>query len=110
MKVCTDFSNEHSSLQVCVPEGYDSEVAARAREVIGLYTDPGHRNKGHAKALMEQVIQEAETAGFALLLHCKPEDGQTDSKRLQSFYASLGFVVFQHSPLLMCRPPNGRRH
>lgn len=99
--------NEGSSLRIEVPTGYPEEIQAMARELIELRTEPDKRNQGYASSLLAQVCEEADEAGIALLVHCQPEDCTTDSKRLQSFYARHGFAVFQKSPLLMCRTPNG---
>ena len=98
--------NEGASLYIRSPEGFPPEIQARAREIVQLYTEPDRRGQGYARKLMEEVIKEADAAGMGLLLHCKAEDGQTVSERLQSFYAGLGFMVFQRDPLLMCRPVN----
>lgn len=96
-------NNDHSSLEISTPTGYPAEIQAVAKEITELWTDPEERNKGWATKLMKQAIEEADAAGFHLLVHVKPEDGQTDIDRLQSFYAKLGFEPFQQSPLLMVR-------
>lgn len=96
-------NNEHCSVEICVPTGYPPEIQAVAKEVVNLHTDPDYRNQGFAEKLMMQVCEQADAAGFHLLLHAKPADGQTDSGRLQSFYERLGFEAFQAEPLLMVR-------
>jgi len=99
--------NEGCSLRICVPEGFPVEIQQKSRELIELYTLPDKRNAGFARDLLNSVCKEADTAGISLLVHVKPYDGQNESKRLQSFYAKMGFVVFQTEPTLMCRMPNG---
>jgi GNAT superfamily N-acetyltransferase len=97
--------NEGCSLRIQVPVGFTPEVAAVSRELIEFYTLPDKRGQGFAKKLLESVCKEADDAKISLLIHVKPYDGQSDSVRLQSFYAKHGFVVFQTNPTLMCRVP-----
>lgn len=95
--------NEGCSLRVCVPKAFPDHVQAVTREIVELKTLPEYRNQGFAEKLLQQVCNEADDAGFSLLLHVKAEDNATDSKRLQAFYAKHGFVMFQNKPVLMCR-------
>ncbi len=103
--------NEGCSLRVQCPEGYPPEVQGVCRELTEFYTLPDKRGQGFAKKLLENICKEADEAGFALLLHCKPyDDCTTDAKRLESLYSQNGFVVFQQKPKLMCRVAKVSEH
>ena len=95
--------NEGSSLRVQVPTGYGDDIGLICREITDLVTLPEFRNQGFAEKLMQTVCDEADLAGFSLLLNAKPGDELTESERLQRFYAKFGFVVFQRKPCLMVR-------
>lgn len=93
------------SLTLCVPSAFPEDIQAACVELTKLYTDKKWRNCGKATILLTDVCAEADKAGKSLILTCDPADLQTDSKRLQSFYAKHGFRVFQNKPkVLMCRP------
>ena len=102
--------NEGSQLRIRPPEGFPDEIRAVARELTEFYTKPEFRNQGMGRELMEKVCKEADEAGFALIIHVKPEDETTEKVRLQKFYAKFGFAVFQMNPLLMCRVAKGSAH
>ena len=93
------------SLTLVEPTGFPCEIVDTCVEVTNFKTDNKWRNCGMATILLTDVCAEADNAGKSLLLTCKPSDIQTDSKRLQSFYAKHGFRVFQQKTVvLMCRP------
>lgn len=97
--------NSKCSLTLGEPSAFPDDIKAACVELTNLSTDATWRGQGMADLLMAQVCKEADEAGKSLILTCKPIDLQTDSKRLQSFYAKHGFLVFQTKPLvLMCRP------
>lgn len=105
--------NEGSSLRLTVPgDAYPPEVQQVCRELTELYTLPEFRGQGKATELLENVCKEADDAGMSLLIHVKPyDDCKMESVRLQSWYARLGFVVFQSKPeVLMCRVPKKVAH
>lgn len=98
--------NEGCSLRIAIPKGFPEEIQRVAREITELFTLPDKRNQGFARKLLESVCEEADKSGLSLLLECKPDEDDTESERLQKFYAKFGFAVFQREPLLMCRVKN----
>ncbi|MEV4412978.1 GNAT family N-acetyltransferase [Catellatospora sp. NPDC049609] len=56
--------------------------------VRDLYVDPAHRGRGHARALLTKVLDEAHAAG-ALRVSLQTE---TDNTAAQTLYRSLGFT------------------
>ena len=100
---CGTRANGHASLQVKVPSALPMEMRARIREIIKVETDPEHRGKGHAKALLERVCIAADLSDTWLLLHVEPGDDETTMQGLVKLYTRFGFVPFQASPMLMIR-------
>ena len=97
--------NSKCSLTLGEPTAFPDDIKAVCIELTELRTDKAWRNCGMATILLAEVCAEADKAGKSLILTCDPSDLQTDSKRLQSFYAKHGFRVFQQKPIvLMCRP------
>ncbi len=76
-------------------------------ELSSLATWPSERGKGHATVLMRQVCDQADEDKTLLLLSPKAfSEGGPDSKKLESWYASFGFVRIQDKPeVLMVRDP-----
>lgn len=60
--------------------------------IVSVRTPAAKRNQGSARAAMQSVLREADEAGVPLRLESSPLDKRTNDRRLQSFYASLGFT------------------
>ena len=103
MIACGTRTNEHASLQVKVPSALPLEMRRHIREVTAVQTDPEHRGKGHAKALLERVCIAADLSDTWLLLHVDPSDDETTMPGLIKLYTRFGFMPFQAQPLLMIR-------
>lgn len=69
-----------------------------AREITELFVPEEFRGKGEATALLNDVCDQADTAGLLLLLIA-------DSKELGLFYERFGFAAIQQHPILMVRTP-----
>lgn len=77
----------------------------RVREITSVYVPAEQRNQGHATKLMHQLCNEADEAGYVLLLSAKAYgDGDMDDSQLTQWYArTFGFAVIQAEPLLLAR-------
>lgn len=67
--------------------GFDGKSA----HIASLRTPAAKRNKGSARAAMEQFLREADELGIPVKLESSPLDKKTKDLRLFNFYKSLGF-------------------
>jgi predicted GNAT family acetyltransferase len=71
-------------------------------QVWGMWTDPGHRGRGHARALLDALVGEAVAAGHPVGLHVN-----LTNPGARAFYEAYGFVgTGQLEPL---RPGSDQR-
>lgn len=56
-------------------------------QVWGMWTDPAHRGRGHARALLDALIGEAVADGRPAGLHVN-----TTNAAARAFYESYGFI------------------
>jgi GNAT superfamily N-acetyltransferase len=66
-----------------------------------INTPRAHRGKGVARALMAQILSDADAEGVTLFLHISPSDG-LNYNQLKAWYERCGFVdrgiVFRRDP------------
>lgn len=95
-----------ASLELSICQAVPPAMRPLVREITSLYVPPGHRHRGEAKALLEQVGKEADERKMVLLLIAKPfgDEGYVDLPALERLYASVGFNRIQDDPVLMVRP------
>jgi predicted GNAT family acetyltransferase len=58
-----------------------------ALQVWGMWTDPDHRGRGHARALLDALVGDAVTDGRPVALHVN-----TANSGARAFYEGYGFV------------------
>jgi hypothetical protein len=95
--------HKQASLRLAIPEGVPEHMRFRIREIVSMHSS--NPRKGQATALMYKVCQEADKAGFVLLLEAKPFESGMDAEQLQSWYERFGFLQIQPEPVLMARQP-----
>lgn len=81
-------------------------------DIIELYTVPSGRNRGSARAALTALLVKADREGLAVRLMVLDATGHSDEQRLQDFYESFGFVVYDHddgAPLMLRAPAEGLR-
>jgi GNAT superfamily N-acetyltransferase len=100
----TDWSNEHASLRLAMNPELPAHME-RVREVVNVWSDPDHRKHGYATELLKQVTDEADVAGFVLMLQPKEFGRSNGLKQLENWYERFGFVKIQSNPVLMARAP-----
>ena len=84
-------------------------LRAKTVYLSGLFTRVKSRGKGQAAYLMSRIIERMDELDLAIMLEPLSDEEEIDSKRLQTWYAKLGFVVIQQKtekmPCLMLRLP-----
>jgi N-acetylglutamate synthase-like GNAT family acetyltransferase len=70
-------------------------MVKHTRELCDLYVPPAERRKGHATALVREVLKQADAAGLVLLVR-PPSD-------VQDWFGRFGFMKIQDAPLLLAR-------
>jgi predicted GNAT family acetyltransferase len=100
-----EWSNEFASLQVVANPELPAHMGDRVREVVKVWTDPGHRAQGYATELMKQVCEEADVEGVVLILQPRPFENNISKDKLIAWYKRFGFVKLQDKPVLMARAP-----
>lgn len=60
-------------------------------EVYSVRVPRAHRKRGHATALMEELLQMADARGLPVALSASPLDRATRTDRLVAFYRKFGF-------------------
>ena len=68
-------------------------LSGKMAEVLNVYTQAEYRRKGHAKTLLNLLIQEAKKRGIEIILLNYTDDGF-------SLYSQLGFTLLEHQMLL----------
>ncbi len=101
----TEWSNEHANLSLAMNPELPAHME-RVREVVKVWTDPEHRKQGYATELLKQVTDEADVAGFVLMLQPKEFGKSNGLKQLEHWYERFGFVKIQGNPVLMARAPS----
>lgn len=101
MIACGPRSNEHASLEICVPTALPLHMRAKIREVRAVETDPAHRGKGHARDLMQRICTSADLSDTWLMVKVEPGDLGTDKVRLARWYMSHGFTPIQSEPAIL---------
>jgi len=97
-----------ASLRVAIPESLPEEMRDDIREILAVATT--NPRKGHATALMHQVMAEADFAWVTLMIHVKPFANGMTLEQLAKWYARFEFVEIQSEPvLLMARSPQKPR-
>lgn len=94
----TEYAYKHSSLKVT-----PFALLPKVLEIHHVYTAHAHRNKGYASILLRKVCQHAEKENRILVL-------LPDNERLASWYATLGFVKIQHTPVILMFYTPGHTH
>jgi ribosomal protein S18 acetylase RimI-like enzyme len=97
--------HDHASVRVSYSQAIPVHMRGQVRELSGLVVDSAQRGHGHAKALMQQVMTEADQAGVFLLVIVEPfDDAPMETDALSAWYERMGFVEIQHQPKVMVRP------
>jgi GNAT superfamily N-acetyltransferase len=84
-------------------EGYGYEGEAYAL-IAHVWTAPESRGQGIARQNVIAAMDEirAEHGGISIRLWCEPQDKDTDSDLLMSFYESLGFEATGSGSEMVC--------
>lgn len=99
-------TNGPASLKVSYSLMVPPPMRGQVREVSAILCDQASRNKGHAKALMADVMADADRNRITLLVVVEPfEDKPLDADALRAWYERLGFVEIQSAPCVMARAP-----
>lgn len=100
------YSNEHASCKVVRNQAI-CEAAAEdnIREIVSVWTDPGHRKQGYATQLMQSVCSAADDSKTVLMLAPKEYGNSKGLKKLERWYLRFGFIRIQEAPILMARAP-----
>jgi len=63
--------------------------------IYNLYIEPKYRRKGHAKHLLQLIIEEIRKSGHnkAIQIEALPRENSIDVKSLVSFYEKTGLKV-----------------
>jgi len=73
-------------------------IQGMVAEISSVFVDPKERGKGLGNAVIQQVCNDFDDIGGALVL-------QADTERLEKWYSKFGFLKFQDDPILMVRLP-----
>ena len=96
-------SHGGASARLVYSRGLPSSMRGLWREVTGLKTRDEDQGKGHAAALLADLIARSDEAGIGLLLIA-------DTPELAAMYARRGFLQIVDAPLvMMARAPRERR-
>lgn len=70
-------------------------VDQKSAIVFNLYVRPKYRRKGHARELIQFVINEIRKTGYAgeIQIEARPKRTKIDLKRLIQFYQGMGLKV-----------------
>ena len=99
-------TNGPASLKVSYSQMVPPPMRGQVREVSAILCDQASRGKGHATALLESVMREADAGRMTLLVVVEPfEDKPLDADALRSWYQRRGFVEIQAAPCVMARTP-----
>lgn len=65
--------------------------------IFNLYTEPEYRRKGHARKHLQFVINEIRKTGYEgeIEIEAAPRENSIDSKKLVSFYKSMGLEILE---------------
>ena len=101
--------HEGARAKVSYSQAVPVHLRGHVREVSGLVCDEASRGKGHATALMRELMQQADDLGLTLLVVVAPfSDGPMGEQQLTDWYSRMGFRILQHKPAVMARPPHGQ--
>ena len=86
-----DNANIISSCMACIYETapLPSCLSGRTAEILNVYTQDKYRRNGHAKALLNLLIEEVKKRGVEKINLSYTQDGY-------SLYKQLGFVLSKH--------------
>lgn len=68
-------------------------LSGKIAELLNVYTQTAYRRKGHAKTLLNMLIQEAKKRGVEMILLEYTDDGFP-------LYKMLGFTLLEHQMIL----------
>lgn len=68
-------------------------LSGKIAELLNVYTQTAYRRKGHAKTLLNMLIQEAKKRGVEMVLLEYTDDGFP-------LYKMLGFTLLEHQMIL----------
>jgi ribosomal protein S18 acetylase RimI-like enzyme len=74
---------------------YYSIEANDAAVIYNLYVEPEHRQKGHAKNLIQLVIREIRATGYnkEIQIEVRPREDSISIENLVAFYKRLGLKI-----------------
>lgn len=94
-----------ASCQLAETDIVAPHLRPHVREVLEVFVPAEKRRKGHGRALMQEVVSEADRRGIGLFLEVKSTGEMTDEE-LEAFYSAFGFQRFQSEPaVLLMRAP-----
>lgn len=76
---------------------YYSVEPGKKAVIFNLYTEPGHRRKGHARRRLQYVINEIRRTGYqgGIEIEAEPRESSIDSEKLISFYKTMGLEIIE---------------
>ena len=65
--------------------------------VFNLYIEPEYRRLGHARRILQIVINEIRKTGYigAIKIEVKPRENSIEQQHLTLFYKSMGFEILE---------------
>lgn len=99
-------AHKDARAKVSYSQAVPVHLRGHVREISGLVCDSASRGHGHAKALMADLMRQADEARLTLLVVVTPfDDGPMDEHKLTLWYSRMGFRILQHKPTVMARSP-----
>ncbi|MFA5754179.1 MAG: GNAT family N-acetyltransferase [Patescibacteria group bacterium] len=74
---------------------YYSIIPNKKPLIYNLYTEPEFRQKGHARKMLQFVIDEIRKTGYqdGIEIECLPREDSIDFEKLNLFYKNMGLEV-----------------
>ena len=95
-----------ASVRLTYSQAVPTPLRGKVRELSSLVVDAAHRGHGYARALLDQVMLEADAQGLTLLVIVEPfDESPMDQEHLAKWYLRMGFDVIQADPVVMARNP-----
>jgi N-acetylglutamate synthase-like GNAT family acetyltransferase len=95
-----------ASVRISYSQAVPPPMRGKVRELSSFVTDAAHRGHGFARALMDQLMHDADELGLMLLVVVEPfDESPMDQQNLAQWYERMGFAVIQADPLVMARQP-----
>ncbi len=67
--------------------------------IYNLFVHPPYRRNGHARKLLQYVINEIKQTGHKgeIVIQASPKDNSIDIEKLANFYTSMGLKILKNA-------------